>query len=487
MAKVYLIYLDINTGYFPGLHHGLASLSAAIRQQGHAIAFHHLFNEEPPEMVSDAVLRFEPDIVGFSFTTNQRKYLERYSKAIYQQTKVLQVAGGVHPTIDPMDVLNVGSIQGVCIGEGEQTFPNLLRKLDAHESVLDAVGFWWRTREGMIRQNPVMPLDADLSKLPYPDYSIFKVAEINEAASGWMAMMVTRGCPHSCSYCCNHVLRSIYPNQRDYVRLPPVEHAIGIIKNNLSCYPGVKGIDFADDLLVWNKRWFKEFADRYRCEVGLPFICNARVEYLTQDTCSALREAGCILVRIGVESGNEWLRKYLLNRAPSNDQIVKAFQQLRGFGIQRFSYNILGFPFETRHLMEQTLSLNKRIRPEMGAVFYFFPYPGTRLHSMCEQFGLLSKSSEELSGYLEHPAINLTHCKVSDCRKVYRKLRLYLLCRMATKDLGFASLPASTLLYHLFNIYPSFFVDLFTKRSGFKFTLRRIAYRILFRQRAGTR
>lgn len=487
MARVYLIYLDINTGYFPGLHHGLASLSAAIRQKDHVLAFHHLFNEEPPEVLSDMVLKFNPDIVGFSLTSNQRKYLGKYSQAIYRQSKVLQVAGGVHASIDPMDVLNVDSIQGVCIGEGEQTFSNLLKKLDAGESVLDTPGFWWRTQEGMIKQNPVPALDPDLSKLPYPDYSIFNVNEINEASSGWMTMMVTRGCPHNCSYCCNHVLRSVYPNKKDYVRVPPVEYAIGIIKNNLSCYSGVKGISFDDDLLVWHKEWFKEFADRYRREVSLPFICNVRVEYLTEDICSALKKAGCTLVGIGVESGNEWLRKYLLNRRVSNDQIVKAFQLLRHFGIQRLSFNILGFPFETKELMEETLSLNKRIRPEMGGVFYFFPYPGTQLHSICKEFGLLSKSSEELSGYLEHPAINLTHCKINDCKKVYYKLRLYLSCRKATKNLRFASSFISIWIYSLFNIYPSFFVNLFTKRSRFKYMLRKIAYKKLLRQHAGTR
>lgn len=482
MARVYLIYLDLNTGYFPGLHYGLASLSAVIRQKGHVLEFYHLFNEEPPEAIAEKVLKFNPDIVGFSLTTNQRKYLEKYSKAIYSQSKVLQVAGGTHPTLDAMDVLKVDSIQGVCIGEAEQTFPNLLNKLDRGESVLDVAGFWWQTPKGAIKQNPVPPLEPDLSKLPYPDYSIFKVKEINEANSGWMSMMVTRGCPYNCHYCCNHALRSIYPNKKDYVRLPPVEYAIRIIKNDLSRYPGVKGVNFADDLFIFYKEWFKEFAERYGREVGLPFICNVRVEDLTEDICSALKKAGCTLVQIGLESGNEWFRKYFLNRRMSNDQIVKAFQLLKDFDIQKSAYNILGFPFETKQFMEDTLSLNKRVRPEMGGVFYFFPYPGTRLYSICEEFGLLSKKSQELSGYLERPAIHLTHCNISDCKKIYNKLRLYLWSRRAVKDLRFGSSFISTLIYFLFSICPWFFIGLFTKRSRLKHIVRKIAYKKLFRQ-----
>lgn len=487
MARVYLIYIDIRTGFYPELHHGLASLAAVIRQNGHVLAFHHLLKEESPEVLSAMVLKFNPDIVGFSLTTNQRKYLKKYSKAIHHQSKVLQIVGGIHATIDPMDVFNVDSIQGVCIGEAEQTFPALLKKIDAGESILDMAGFWWRTRQGRIKKNPVPALNPDLSSLPYPDYSIFNVNSINEAASGWMTMMLTRGCPHRCSYCSNHVLRSIYPNKEDYVRVPSVEHAIGIIKNNLSCYSNVKGIAFSDDLLIWHKKWFKEFADRYRCEVSLPFICNARAEYLTEDICSSLKKAGCVLVAIGVESGSEWVRRYILNRRTSNDQIIKACQLLKYFGIQILSFNILGLPGETKHLMQETLSLNKRIKPDMGAVYYFFPYPGTQLRSTCKQYGLLDESNEELSGYLERPAIRPIQWKMKDCERIYHKLRLYFATRRATKNLGFASSFIAICLYGLFSIFPSFFVSLFTKRSRLKYILRKIMYKQLLPQEPKTR
>lgn len=486
MARVYLIYFDIGTGFYPELHHGLASLAAAIRQNGHALAFHHLSKEKSPEVLSAMVLKFNPDIVGFSLTTNQRKYLEKYSNAIHHQSEVLQIAGGVHATIDPMDVFDVDSIQGVCIGEGEQTLPALLKKIDADESILDTDGFWWRTQQGSIKKNPVPALNPDLSSLPYPDYSIFNIDSINQAASGWMTMMLTRGCPHRCSYCSNHVLRSIYPNEKDYVRVPPVEHAIGIIKNNLSCYSDVKGITFGDDLLVWNKKWFKEFADRYRSEVGLPFICNARVEYLTEDICSSLKEAGCVLVAIGVESGSEWIRRYILNRKTSNEQIINACQLLKRFDIQILSFNILGLPGETKHLMQETLSLNKRIKPDMGAAYYFFPYPGTQLRSVCEQYGLLHESSGELSGYLERPAIKPIQWKTKDCERIYHKLRLYFATRRITRNFGFASSLIATCLYLTFSIFPSFFVSLFTKRSRLKYILRKIMYRQLLPQKPRT-
>jgi len=482
MAKVHLVYLDIDTGYFPGVHHGLASLTAALRQGGHTVTFHHLSTDEPAEIVTGQALKNNPDIVGYSLVTDQRRYLGKYSNAVSEQSDVLQVAGGIHPTIDPMDVLNIGSIQGVCIGEGEWTFPNLLDKLDNRKLVFASEGFWWRNDEGKIEQNPVPPLDPDLSTLPYPDYSIFDVDAITRTSSGWMAMALIRGCPHNCSYCCNHVLRSIYPNKKDYVRIPRVEYAIGIIKHNLSFYPNVKGIIFADDLLIFDREWFKRFGERYRSEVGLPFACNARIEYLTEKNCMTLSKAGCVLALVGVESGNEWVRKNLLNRRYKNDQIIGVFRRLKHFGIQTFSYNMLGLPFETKRQMKDTLSLNRRIKPHMGAVFYFTPYPGTRLYSICKEFDLLNDSGEVSSGYLERPRIKLTHCKPKNCTKLYNKLRLYLLSRTATKNFRICSSFTAMLIYLLFQIYPSFFVRVFTKRSKFKSMVRKIMYDRLFRQ-----
>lgn len=477
MARILLIYIDINTGFFPGLHHGLASLAASVRQGGHLLKFYHLTSEDSPEALAEEAARFSPQLIGFSVTTNQRRYLEKYSAAIYQKTKTPQVVGGVHASVDPMDVFKIGSIQGVGIGEAERTLPGLLNKIDTGEPIMEAAGFWWREQGGLIRHNAVPALEPDLSSLPYPDYSIFDIKNINAANAGWMDMMVTRGCPYDCSYCCNHVLRSIYPSPKDYVRVSNAGHAVNIIKNNLRVYPGIKGITFSDDLLMLNEAWFKDFADRYRREVNLPFICNARVEHLTEGVCASLKKAGCILVRIGLESGNQWLRSYILNRKMSNAQILDAFRITKKYKIPRFSYNIIGFPFETKEFMKETLALNKRIKPDMGHAYYFFPYPGTKLYSLCKEFGLLNNDEGELSGYLEHPAIRLTHCKISDCKKIYNKLRLYLLSCAITKAFKFLPDFSAQWVYFTLNLHPQFFVDLFTKRSKLKSVMRKAAYK----------
>jgi|ETNmetMinimDraft_2_1059921.scaffolds.fasta_scaffold150955_2 radical SAM superfamily enzyme YgiQ (UPF0313 family) len=63
------------------------------------------------------------DIIRFSFTTNQKQSVDRYLEVISKELDAVEIAGGVHLSITPEDSLEIGFIQGVCIGEGE--FPLL--------------------------------------------------------------------------------------------------------------------------------------------------------------------------------------------------------------------------------------------------------------------------------------------------------------------------------------------------------------------------
>jgi len=413
MARIHIIYFDINTGYFPGVNHGLASLAAVARQNGHHFSFQHLSKKEPLEKVANQVIKNNPDVIGFSFTTNQRQYVFNYSEAIYEKTKVLQIAGGIDPTIAPLDVFKIKHIKGVCIGEGEYSLQELLSRLDNKKNIYDIHSFWWRGLNGNIIQNPIHPLNPDLSKLPFPDYSIFDTQSINKASSGWIAMSLIRGCPYNCYYCCNHVLRDIYPRKEYYFRTPSIEYAIALIKHNLGFYKNPIGINFADDLLTFDSDWLEEFANSYSKEISLPYTCNSRIESLSDRVVRALKKSNCKKVYIGIESGNEKIRKELLNRHYLNKDIIEGFQRLKKANISTFSYNIVAFPFETKEQMKETLKINRIIKPDMGIVFYFYPYPGTKLFNICKENNLLLSDEEnkKISGYLEKPAIKLTHCR----------------------------------------------------------------------------
>ena len=428
MAKVCLLYFDLNTGYYPGVHHGLAYIIGTLKNANHEVTLRHLIDENDLDATAQILEKEDPDLVCLSFTTNQRKYVRSFLTKTDLSTK-LTIAGGVHCTLTKENIFKeFPEINGICIGEGEFPLKDLCKRIDNKEEYLSTPSFYFNTKDGIVK-NSISALQ-NIDALSLPDYSLFNYDKIISENGDCFPMMLGRGCPYSCHYCCNHAIRRIYPNKNIYVRFPIVQHAIKIIKNNLSIYPNTRKISFADDTFTLNRKWLFEFCENYKSEIGLPFICNARVETISEQVVRHLKYAGCVSLDFGVESGNEWLRKHILNRRHSNKKIRKTFHITKEYGIKRFSFNIVGLPFETKEMAKDTLDLNLELRPNFGKCFYFYPYPGTILHQICLDYDLISDNADSVSGYLERPSLKELFMPHKEIKKQFELMNLFFYTRL---------------------------------------------------------
>jgi len=309
-----------------------------------------------------------------------------------------------------------------------------------------------------------------------PDYSVFDLGKIVRDSGGWTRMMITRGCPYNCHYCCNSFLMNLYPDKKRYFRVPSVDHSMKLIRHNLAFFGGIRGIEFDDDLLCLKQEWFQEFAGAYRHHVGLPYSMNARVETLTDPTIAAMKNSGCRIANVGVESGNPEVRAKVLNRHYTNRQMIETFQKLHAAGIRPSAFNMIGLPFETKEQMLDTLAINRKIKPYRGACFYFYPYPGTRIHETCRENGLLREGFEELSGYFHRPAIKLPAGSEKAAGRICSRLRLYLYLRRLLISLRLAW--AGEVLYLLLLPFAGWISGMISGNSRFKSGMRRVLYRV---------
>ena len=106
---------------------------------------------------------------------------------------------------------------------------------------------------------------------------------------------------------------------------------------------------------------------------------------------SLLKDAGCIYVDIGVESGSEEIRYKLLKRNMSNQDIINTAKILKEVGIKFCTLNIVGFPGETREQMWETYKLNQALKPDGAIVSIFYPFPKTELTDYCLENNFLGK------------------------------------------------------------------------------------------------
>ena len=243
----------------------------------------------------------------------------------------------------------------------------------------------WIKKGNKIFRNKIRPLISDLNNLPFPDREIFDYANLNLEKRGIGTFMFSRGCPYQCAFCCEPTLSKIYPNPQNYHRFRSVQSTVNEIKEVIKNYPFIKFIRMDDDLLFAKREWVKEFVPLYRKEIGLPFSTDMRVNLIDDNLLTLIKEAGGHLLRIGVESGDNFILKEVLNKGITVEQIKKAFKIAKEKNIKVQAYNMIGVPYEGAKEILATIKLNAQIKPDLSVVSIFHPYRGTYLYELCCQ------------------------------------------------------------------------------------------------------
>ena len=189
--------------------------------------------------------------------------------------------------------------------------------------------------------------------------------------------MAGRGCPYQCTYCFNRALRGLTAGKGPYVRSRSVGHVMEELRGIKA--RGKRTINFVDDTFGLRRDWALELLDRYRVEIGLPFIVNLRPEQADAGFCRALAAAGCYCAQMGVESASAEMRRRLLSRETPDEILAAGARYIRDAGIRLLTYNMVGLPGETLSGAADTLAWNGTMAVEYPRVSIFQPYPRTAL------------------------------------------------------------------------------------------------------------
>jgi radical SAM superfamily enzyme YgiQ (UPF0313 family) len=394
---------------------GVAYLSAVLKAKKHKTDLLCPYRFDA-SMISAKINEFKPDFVMVSTVSDQFGLAKKIINYISLRFNLPIIMGGTHPTVYPEESIKVKGVTGICIGEGEEALVEFVEKYPKTN-----IKNFWFNKNGKVIKNPIRPLMQDLNKLPFPDRTIFdKYVDTSDE----IEFMGSRGCPYQCSYCVNKVLQDMYKGKGRYVRFRSVDNLIKEIKEVLSKYKTAK-ILFHDDTFTLDKKWLREFASKYKA-IKKPYIANGRVETLDEEIIKLLKESGCVELKIGVESGNDRIRKQILHRNMTNKQIIEAFRLCKKYGILATSFNMIGLPGETEKEIKDTIALNKKIKPFRMGVSIFKPYPGTELYNICIDNKWISKRSNisyfEDNSVLDLPTIS--HKKIEYYYKIF-KLSVY--------------------------------------------------------------
>jgi radical SAM superfamily enzyme YgiQ (UPF0313 family) len=367
---------------------GIGSLSAMLKEKGHRVSLYHLTEPVEKAAFQTRILRESPDLVGFVTMTREYPQVKEYALWTKEVTDAPTISGSYHPTTMPEEVISTEGIDMLCRGEAEEALLELAERMDGGESYRDVLNIWVK-EGGTIFRNPVRPLLEDIDILPLPDFALFDFNRLISTRIKTGIVILSRGCPYSCTYCSNKKMRDIYPNKNRYSRFHSPEYSIEYLKKLISVCPQIEYLNFRDDILPWKGGWLEKFTRLYRKEINLPFICNYRANLVTPEIVRMLRNAGCYQMFFGVESGNDYIRNQVLNRHMKREEIKKAFEACREAGIKTVAYNMVGLPYEDKRAVLDTIKLNVEIKADISLNPIYYPYPDTKLFEIAVEEGFV--------------------------------------------------------------------------------------------------
>ena len=388
--RVLLIQTELNPANTRGvLHFGALAIATILKTHGHEVRYRQVDRCSLDEAAFlEEIERFAPGLIGFSVMTDEWFYVARLAAEIRARLDVPIVCGGAHATMAPEAVLSEPSIDIVCRGEGEQAVLDLCDCLENGRDYGDTANLCVRRGDEVV-MNPVRPLVDDLDSLPFMDTTLLDFQSLIRDNGSVVRLMAGRGCPFDCTYCVNRGLHALYRGKGNAYRRRSPGNVIAELRQLIERYESIHGVGFGDDTFWLDKDWLKAFCALYTREIGLPFGFMMRAEYIDREFLRLVSDAGATWIYVGVECGNETLRREVLGRDMSDRQIVDAFRMMDDFRIKTTSLNMVGLPFETPATIEETLDLNRRLNPSRMFVAPFQPYPGTKLREVCLEHGWL--------------------------------------------------------------------------------------------------
>jgi len=377
MAKIVFIQQDSLFEHF-----GTEYLSSFLKQNGHEV---DMIIENRKKKLVELVRKSNPDLVAFSCTTGIHLWAIDIARMLREELGILNIFGGPHPTFSP-EMIDTPGVDIIARGEGEHALLELANCIDGDRDITNIKNLWVK-KDGVVHKNPLRPLIQNLDELPFPDRELYSRYDNLKKLTA-KKFITGRGCPYSCSFCFNRTLREMYKGKGKYVRRRSVDNVIAEIKTVKENY-NLEVVRFSDDTFTFDHKWLFEFCKRYKEEIKVPYECLIRADEVNEQVIKNLKQSGCVYVQFGIESGNERIRKEILNKHITDEQIINTGRLLKKYGIAFGANNMVGLPTETINDIYKTMELNSLIKVDIPIGSILQPFPKTKILSYIQEHDLI--------------------------------------------------------------------------------------------------
>lgn len=338
--------------------------------------------------IVERVKRDGIDIVGISATTYSYFDAVDVARAIkaHAGDGIPIVLGGPHISAIPSHAMDCDAFDYGVLGEGEHTFLELVQKLGRGEDVSDVQGICYR-REDELFFTPRRPVVMDLDTIPFPARHLMKTHLYASLPTDVrylpkFTQIPTRGCPFQCNFCDSAAVTG-----KKY-RAPSPKYLVDEMEHLKKDF-GVREVAFAATTFTVSHKKTEMFLDELNARnLNMAWTASTRVDVVDKSLLKRMKDAGCWSIRMGIESGNDEVLKFI-QRGMTTDEVRKVVFWADEAGMQIKAFFIVGHLIDTPATIRQTIEFAKSLPLDDVTVQINTPLPNTPQFRMAPSYGTL--------------------------------------------------------------------------------------------------
>lgn len=364
---------------------GILALAAYARKKfKNKVELHIIDMLQRRFSVDDAMAELDkisPDLVGLSAFSSFSGALHSLAARIKEKDpKCRVVAGGAYCSASSLRAAADPNLDCVAYGEGEETFVEIIEKVLKGASLKGTNGTAHFEGGKVVINNP-RPMIEDIDTLPFPAVDLIDVPgywgnlSALAQANPWMLTFNSRGCPYHCIYC-----HRIFEKRTRF--MSPKRTADEIMYYNKTY--GIEEFHVWDDIFNLDiKRGIElsKLIAKKKKNFRFLYLGGLRADIMDKNLLTHMIKAGCCYICYAVESASPRVQK-LIHKNLKLTKAAEAINFTSDAGVWVNTYNMLGFPTETKDEMQKTIDYNCSLKHHSIRLFKVIPQEGTGLYDM---------------------------------------------------------------------------------------------------------
>jgi anaerobic magnesium-protoporphyrin IX monomethyl ester cyclase len=320
----------------------------------------------------EEVGKFKPDVVFIETSTPTYDYDVAFVSKLKEKFSVKVLMAGTHVTKFAKKCIEESKVDVVIKGEQDYT---TLKVVDSLKDLKNVNSICYRDGDKVV-DNVGHNMVENLDELPFPDRNLIPhewYVEGHARKLPFTFVMGARGCPNQCSFC---LWPHVYYNHR--VRVRSAKNIVDELEWLVKEY-GMKEVFFDEGTFNISKKRVMEVCNEIiNRGVKIVWSCSGRVDCADIEMFRTMKKAGCKLICYGVESANQrTLDK--TKKAISVGQTRRAVKLTKDAGIIAHVNLMVGFPWETKNEMENTIDFGLKLDADTVQYSLVFPHPGSEM------------------------------------------------------------------------------------------------------------